>query len=174
MTVRGLHSFFHSLLGSRSTIEEFYIPFTIGFEKVTDEEFDTEFGVFCRALCDTTSIGSTYSSNHSFVNCQLFSKLGDGDIGSLWEKIQFLMESMNMNPNKAEVARKKIMKYHFTTGDSGVNELARMHETALPHALGWIGKEKDGFSPMFRFIQGSPALFDITRLQPARSKRMRV
>lgn len=174
MTVRGLYSFFHSLLGSRSAIEELYMPFTIGFEKVNDEEFDAEFGILCRALCDTTSIGSTYASNHSFINCQLFAKLGDGDIGSLWEKIQSLTEGMNMNPNKAEVARKKIMKYHFSAGTSGINELACMQETILPHALGWVGREKDGFSPMFRFVQGSPALFGTTRVQAVGTKRMKV
>jgi len=84
------------------------------------------------------------------------------------------MLSMNKNPNKAEVARKKILKCHFSEGNSGINALACMHETVMPHAFEWMGRDELGYSSMFRFVQSSPMLFDISRGQPAGSKKRKL
>jgi hypothetical protein len=59
--------------------------------------------VLVNALCDTMSIDSTYTSNHTL--CRLMTR-------SYPFKLADLME-MNNNENKADVAREKIIMHHF-------------------------------------------------------------
>lgn len=170
-TLRGFFAFFHVLPGSKCAIEELCIPYGLD-----DEDMEHMWEIVLRALCDTSSIESTYSSNHIFHTCGVFDgmvELYEDEYRILQEEIHTML-SMNKNPNKAEVARKKILKCHFSEGNSGINALACMHETVMPHAFEWMGRDELGYSSMFRFVQSLPMLFDISRGQPAGSKKRKL
>lgn len=172
-TLRGFFAFFHVLPGSKCAIEELRIHLPDGLD---DEDMEHEWEIVFRALCDTRSIESTYSSNHIFHTSEVFDcmvEYSEDEYGTLLEEIHTML-SMNKNPNKAEVARKKILMYHFSKGNSGINALTCLHETVLPHAIEWMGRDELGYSSMFRFVQSLPMLFDISRGQPAGSKRRKL
>ncbi len=150
----GLVAFFHTLRGA-SVLETLNID-SVGLEGITKEEWC----ILSQALCDKVTIGKTYTSNHTFNTCYLPEEMEPCDSCSLQE-LRILLD-LNENPNKAEVARQKIMKYHFSCGKSGIHAIACMHESVLPHAIEWLGRDKHGYSAMFSFVESFPTLFYVS------------
>jgi hypothetical protein len=69
---------------------------------------------------------------------------------------------MNSNPDKSKVAREKILKCHFFGGNTGIHTLACMHESVLPYAIEWMGRDAHGYSAIFDFVKSFPNLFDVS------------
>ena len=154
-TSAGLIALIHLLVDCKRALTEVQSN-DIDPEMITDEEWE----VLRRALCDRTSIERTYLSNHTFYHCDFFNRDEDDMIeGSVQEEIHRLM-ILNECEDKAKVARRKIVKYHFSRGNTGIHSLACMHEIVLPHSIEWIGRDEDGYSSMFNFVRCFPALFD--------------
>jgi hypothetical protein len=108
-------------------------------------------------ICDTTSIGSIYSSNHTFQ------KLYTNHLARPEVVVSLL--TMNRNEDKSEVARQKILKYFFSGGGDKASAFAQMPEKVMPVALEWIGRKVSGFSLMYNVVRGNPTLFDMTHMQ---------
>ena len=109
--------------------------------------------VLFRALCDTSSIDSiAFSSNHALHTLDICSEENGAP-----EDVISLLE-MNKHDSKAETARQKILKHHLSEGKSKLQVFARMPETVMPCALGWIGKDHHGFSVMYNVLQSLPSL----------------
>jgi len=115
----------------------------------------------CRALCDETNISCTYYSNHTLqtliVHRTLPSVLIDVDI----LKYGSSLVTMNLNDNKFEVARQKILKTHFSGGSDYLHVFASMPETVMPFVFAWIGRNTLGREStlMFNVVRGFPVLF---------------
>ena len=134
---------------------------------------------FAHILCNTASTDSIYSSNHTLRNVSSPSTISD---------LQHLLD-LNYNENKADVARQKILQFHFTE-ENNLQEFVDMELAVLPQALSWIGRDVTsqngnlwraigrnilGFSLMYRSLQSMPSLFDSDGKVEARGvKRMRV
>lgn len=102
-------------------------------------------------LCDTTSIESTFFSNHTLHSLVVY---------DLMENVMSLLE-MNRGVNKSEVARQKIMAHHFSGDTTNLHMFVHMQEAILPFALEWIGRNNLGFSLMFSLVQElAPTLVD--------------
>ena len=67
---------------------------------------------------------------------------------------------LNRNYSKAEVARQKILQYHFSNGESNVEEFVGMELEVLPCAMSWIGRENDGLALLYNVLQSMPTMFD--------------
>ena len=124
-------------------------------------------GVFCRLLCNTSSINETYSSNHVLERVSLASQLG--------EHFASLLE-MNKGTNKSHVAIKKIL-IHLPNLDMGplFDWDADGEQTlkALPYVISWFGRaeaieknegtdyhvETKKLSALFQFSRSMPLLF---------------
>jgi len=102
-------------------------------------------------LCNKTSVKSIYYSNHTFNSVDLDMRI----LGDLASYLQ-----MNTNENKAEVARQKILEYHFTGGEKNVQEFVDMDLGLMPYALAWIGRDCTGHTLFYRLSMSMPALFD--------------
>ena len=85
----------------------------------------------CRALCDETNISCTYYSNHTLQALSVH-RTFSVFISSL--------VAMNVNENKFEVARQKILETHFSGGSGFLHVFASMPETVMPFAIAWIGR----------------------------------
>lgn len=120
--------------------------------------------ILSRALCDVSSIERTWSSNHMLhklvvsevisANHELFD---DKPIPSVTSS---LLE-MNKNENKAEVARQKILTYHFSEeGKKAIHVFAHMPVTTIPVAIAWIGRDRIEFTLMYDVVRAVPALFE--------------
>ena len=69
---------------------------------------------------------------------------------------------LNGDSNKTEVARQKILKYHFLAGDDiNIQEFVAMEMKVLPHAIAWIGRDDAGNSLLYKFFHGMPSLFEL-------------
>ena len=66
---------------------------------------------------------------------------------------------LNRSDNKFEVARQKILKYHFSAGQNNIQDIVNMDMKALPRVISWIGRDVDGFSLLYQFVQSAPSLF---------------
>ena len=109
---------------------------------------------FSTILCNAMSIESTYSSNHTLICAR---------IGNEWlcddeDSYRYLILNRD-DDNKAAVARQKILITHFSGGGTDVHAFTRMPETAMPHAISWIGRDYQGYSLMLNFVRGFPSLF---------------
>ncbi len=163
----GLVAFFRALRDSASVLEILLINF-VDLEDITEEEWC----ILSHALCDVATIGKTYTSNHTFHTCALSEDLKSWRDRSLQELCTLL--DWNGNPNKAEVARQKIMQYHFSCGKSGIHAIACMHESVLPHAIEWLGRDKHGYSAMFSFVKSFPTIFDVSPEQHEGAKKRKI
>ena len=121
-------------------------------------------GVLENVLCNKTSIDSLYTSNHTLqevLEKSRYAASGTKKIKGLPGDINELME-MNKNANKADVARQKILRYHFFNGGDDINAqvLFDMDMDVMPQVVAWIGKDAVGFPLLHRLIRGMPSLCD--------------
>ena len=121
------------------------------------EQLDFYLGVSARGLnfianafCDKSSIENCYyNSNHTLyqINCS------KGWPNNVWSLL-----GMNLNMNKSEVARRKILLYHLSDINSIGLVFGPMAETILPSAISWIGRDRVGLSAMFNLLRSKPSL----------------
>ena len=111
----------------------------------------------CRVLCDTTCIESIYSSNHTLDVLLLpFYFRGEDILDEIASSLE-----MNHNEDKAEVARQKILTYHFSEeGKKTIHVFAHMPVTTIPVAIAWIGRDRIEFTLMYDVVRAVPALFE--------------
>ena len=113
-------------------------------------------------LCDTTSIESICSSNHTLLEIKPCPK------GDLWYEDKFgrsiienSLKKLNIIENKEKVIREKIARYYFV-GDFDVSPLASLPVSAVPSVLGMIkGKKLDRQSAIFRLLKSIPDLCNV-------------
>jgi hypothetical protein len=145
----------------------------INFDALTEEHWR----VLCRALCDNSSIDSTFCSNHVLHTIGLDITTVDADGWQIVHDIKYLLEKNESAKRKEEAARQKILMYHFTGEESDVCVFTCMPETVLPNALEWIGRSRGTltYSIMFHVVQSIPALFNITNeptIQEAKKRKL--
>ena len=102
-------------------------------------------------LCNKSSIGNIYRSNHTLQNVGWVDNRPDDLLSYL---------KLNENDNKSEVARQKILQHHFLSGDNiNIDEFLDMDMEVLPHAIAWIGRDGTGQSLLFKLVQSMPTCF---------------
>ena len=108
-----------------------------------------------RVLCDNSSIDNTFLSCHTLHTIQYGYQHEPPD-----DCEHYLQ--LNMNKNKVEVARQKIVEQHFSGSnlESNVHVFARMPVSVLPTAIEWVGRDNLGYSLMFCCVQSIPALLE--------------
>ena len=67
---------------------------------------------------------------------------------------------LNKNDDKFDVARQKIIRYHFLNGEDNMQEFVSMELEVLPHAIGWTGRDDTGHSILYQLVRSMPSLFD--------------
>jgi hypothetical protein len=165
ITSAGLTSIFTVLLQNKPSLEKLILDDNeIRVEDLTD----TDWSVLSLALCDSSSINSTYSSNHNFHTLQIWNNNREEGIP---EDIVTLLR-MNKNDDKAEVAHQKILKHHFSGGDAGMGSTG-VPKTLLPSVIEWMGRYKHGYSAIHNLVRGMPTLFGVSENSQAGMKRKR-
>ena len=133
--------------------------------------------IFTQLVCNTSSISSTFSSNHTL------SELSLPLVESLTEnfkdtKLTSLLK-LNKGVNKGHVAIKKILKYHPIINMEPLFEFVSSEDDernlkALPYVIAWFGKAKVAIaeeveeyhidnrkiSAVFEFVRTMPLLFE--------------
>ena len=95
--------------------------------------------VFCRVLCNNTSINDIYSSNHTLKTLDLGQQLG--------QQLRSLL-IMNEGANKSHVAIRKILKYHPNIDmepffEWGMEEEGEHSLKALPYVMDWFERAEE-------------------------------
>ena len=161
-------------------------------------------GIFCKLLCNTSSVNSIYLSNHTLedislpktlqnINSQLHMAEIPGEMGSLLQ--------LNKDSNKSNVAVRKILRYHpnidmgplFTFGLKDDDKNTK----ALPYVINWfdkasaaidyVGSDSDEeerydyqvgenrLSAIFQFVLAMPLLFvPVAHTKASDKKRKRI
>lgn len=103
------------------------------------------------ALCNTSSIDSTYWSNHTLSQFNCYEN-----------KPSYLapLLAMNYKGDKAAVARKKILSHHFDDFDAVLDVFGPMEAPVLPTALSWIGRDRCEYAMMVRLLHSMPWLVE--------------
>ncbi len=102
-------------------------------------------------LCDISSIGAIYNSNHTLHTL---------DLGYLTcsDTIEYLLE-VNYNRNKVEVARTKILQFYLSDVAAIRPAFDGLAMSVLPIAVAWLGRDRRGFSTLYHLLQGMPSLY---------------
>jgi len=111
--------------------------------------------ILSNLLCNEADIESIYTSNHTLhtiTDCGFAESDTPEDIASYLK--------LNENDDKAEVARQKLLQYHFVNGTTNMEEFVDMEWGELPQAISWIGRNDTGRSLLFKMCQSMPSLFD--------------
>ena len=136
---------------------------------ITDDGLIALTNALSNNLCDSSSILSTYHSNHTLEEVCINSVYRHG-INSLEILTQesFLPVNLrsllyfNRENNKNRVARIKIIKAHFSGIDINLKPFADMETNVLPHAIAWMARDDtvdcdaDGMSVMYQFLSTMP------------------
>ena len=157
--IDGAMTLFNSLL-TNSRLRNLYLggnP-TAGFRTVD---------ALSRVLCNTTSINSTYTSNHTLELLAIRHSNVEID----------LLLDLNKDTNKSRVAMKKILKYHPNIDMEPLfdwdAEEGEQNLKALPYVISWFDKacwavlynndkyniEEKKLSAIFQFAKALPLLF---------------
>ena len=97
-------------------------------------------------LCDMTDgVNSILNSNHALNNfcCDDHEEL---------PPVLDLLLTVNGIENKEEVVRQKIVVHYLSDMETSGHIFGSMPETTLPTAIGWIGRDRDGYSAMFNLV----------------------
>ena len=108
-------------------------------------------------LCNKTNIESIIASNHTLKN-----------VGTSSNHPNDLVSYLELNSNRAETVRQKIICYYFCYGECNMEALLDMGLSVLSHAVAWIGNrciwsERDAnakLSLLYRLACCKPALFE--------------
>jgi len=116
-------------------------------------------------LCNKTSILDTYNSNHTLEYV--------GEIHPTDDLVSYL--ALNINEDKVEVARQKILQNHFSSeDDEKIQEFLDMELEMMPSAIAWIGRpihaswigeNVSGLSLLYNLMRRLPDLFDSSGAQ---------
>jgi hypothetical protein len=158
----GFMSMFTALVGN-SSLKGLNVRYN---GKIIDSEVSTYLSC---VLCDKTSIERTYSSNHTLQSLRGYYSCADFRIDIIGYFSSLL--EMNKYDDKVEVARQKILKYHFSGGSGDLHVFDTMSETLMPHAIAWIGRNRIGSTLMFNFVRGFPVLFNISHESTSEMKK---
>ena len=104
-------------------------------------------------LCNKSSIESIYTSNHTLCEVGYWSSDSNRPTNLL------SLLALNKGKNKSEVARQKIVQYHFTN-DGKIEDFVDMDVYVMPHAISWIGRDRALHSLLYNVVRGMPTLFD--------------
>ena len=183
ITSRGLKTIYHAMFNCELSLEVIVLERNEGIDFDDFEEEDLL--VFPRAICDKSSINNTFYSNHTIQSIELDEydpyenrDYDDPVIDRMFEIDDDRREllDMNCNKNKVEVARKKIMRSHFSGEAVDISVFALMPETLLPHAIEWIGRDREdrfGFSLMYQFVAGNPLYFSDDNYSSRAAKKLK-
>ena len=146
-------------LANNTTLQKLILSHNPFDQSVVEESF-------CKVLCNTSSINSTYSSNHMLKKIVLTSGTGPQLVSLL---------KINKGTNKSHVAMKKILKYHPNIDMGPMFEWDAEDEQslkALPYVISWFeraGKavsafpgyniEEQKLDAIFQFARAMPLLF---------------
>jgi hypothetical protein len=174
------------MLKSNTTLQEWHIDFNFEDRICTFPLWQKFFDL----LCNEDTIDATYNSNHTFSHIDFHFHIRayqeddeDDEEGEEYFtadddmplELQFLLQ-MNRNPNKAAVARRKIINVHFDL-ESSTQKLHGLNLVleGMPHLLSWLGKESSELALMYDFVRSTPSLFEqgCTSAVPGR-KRMKL
>jgi hypothetical protein len=111
---------------------------------------------FAHILCNSSSIMSTYNSNH------ILSELGlehDGSRRPLPIDLASVLQ-MNRENNVSQAARLKIIKTHFSGSNINTTPFAVMELKVLPTAISWMGQDCGISDLLFAFVRSLPSLCD--------------
>lgn len=125
--------------------------------------------LFSKLICNTSSINSLHSSNHSLEKVS-FESYSNTDL--------FITTQMNMDANKSHVATRKILHYHPNIDMSplynlDVEEEDEQNLKGLPYVVAWFERAKGAvdqaawkkeidrrkLSSIYQFAQAMPFLF---------------
>lgn len=95
---------------------------------------DDGWTAFSHVLCDSTSIMSTYNSNHTLGKI--------GNYSWLHNDVQSLLK-INRDNTVTAAARLKIIRTHFSGDHVSMQPFTDMELTVLPQALDWMGTDDD-------------------------------
>jgi len=106
---------------------------------------------FSRLLCRRSSIMDTYNSNHTLQKFHDDEWVISGDL--------MLLLLMNREDEKRNVARQKIIKYHFC-GNFDMQPFVGMELGALSHVIAWMGR--DEIPLLYQFVRNMQSFFNFS------------
>ena len=72
------------------------------------------------------------------------------------------------------MARRKILKYHFSNEDNVVQPFVDMDLEVLPQVVAWIGREDQDHSLLYRLVKDMPSLFDCSAVVKAGGTKRKI
>ena len=72
------------------------------------------------------------------------------------------------------MARRKILKYHFSTEDNVIQPFVDMDLEVLPQVVAWIGREDQDHSLLYRLVKDMPSLFDCSAVVKAGGTKRKI
>ena len=120
------------------------------YSKVTSNGYEA----MTYMLCNTSSILSTFNSNHTL---QLF--YHKFDQGSLPNELSSLLR-LNRESSVSEAARLKIIKSHFSGSEINMQPFMEMNLNVRPHAIAsWMAKDMH----LYELLRAMPSLLESSK-----------
>ena len=166
-------AYFNELSGNENSLLKRFISRSEADDEGIDPPIDPTDDIWdpiTNLLCNTSSIDATWSSNHTLCSLGGFDveeSDSDGDEESdtdsdhiesytMPREVYDLLE-MNEDDDKKQVARRKLMKYHFS-GDFDLNALIGSDQKLLPRKISWFGRDALGQSIVYSIMRKLPDL----------------
>ena len=161
---------FSNALASNTKLKEFNVRGTFSITS-------NGFAAFTHLLCNSSSILTTYQSNHTLEelwkkNDDLDYDDDDGEDNQLKitlpeDLINLLQLNKENSPNEA--ARFKIINSHFSGHEINMQPFMDMTLSVRPYAIAWMGRDDN----LYRFLRAMPSLLEAVGGKISSKKRAR-
>jgi hypothetical protein len=138
---------FADALASNNKLRELNIFTVIAHNHITPDGY----AAMTNILCDTSSILSTYHSNHTLEELchKSFARPLPNDLLSLFK--------INRESSVSQAARLKIIKSHFSGYDINMQPFGEMNLSVRPHAIAsWMAKDMH----LYELLRAMPSLLE--------------
>jgi hypothetical protein len=153
---------FADALSENKTLEELYLGICPpGYNcKITPNGH----AAMTSVLCNTSSILSTFNSNHTLVAiCHEF----DEPFKDFLHNDLLSLLKINRENSVRQAARLKIINTHFTGSEINMQPFVEMNLSVRPHAIAWMAKDMH----LYELLRAMPSLLDQFKVDVNRSKK---
>jgi len=148
---------FADALANNNKLRELNIFTVIAHNHITPDGY----AAMTNILCDTSSILSTFYSNHTLEELchKSFASPFPNDLSSLLQ--------INRESSVSQAARLKIINSHFSGSEINMQPFMEMNLNVRPHAIAWMAKDMH----MYELLRAMPSLLEQFEDDVIRSKK---
>lgn len=153
-----INSFARSLVGNNKMKELYLSPIPIEDESIS---LVNNWKPLSDVLCNEASIDATFDSNHTLERIIFEYPHRDDEPYEIPDYLRTLLQLNRGQSDAFLIARRKIIKVHFSGADFSMQPFIDMDLEVMPHVVSWMARDEFGHSLLYQFVRSTTLFVDV-------------